>query len=56
MTAVSTKSKRFKREGKTGITYKKTEFMVWMKTNFPAVVKTNPGNYPHYKGLKRKRS
>ena len=48
--------KRFKQEGKTSVRYKKTEFMLWMKTNFPAVEKTNPGNYPHYKGLKRKRS
>ena len=36
--------------------YKKTEFMLWMKTNLPAVEKTLPGNYPHYNGLKRKRS
>jgi len=48
--------KRFRAEGKSGgVRYKKTEFGVWMKTNFPAVVQSNPGNYPHYKGLKRKR-
>eukprot|EP00966_Prymnesium_polylepis_P212442 4921144-Prymnesium_polylepis.1 len=49
--------KRFKQEGKSGgVRYKKTEFMHWMKTNFPAFEATNPGNYPHYKSLKRKRS
>ena len=48
---------RFKHEGKSGnVRYMKTEFMLWMKTYFPAVKTTNRGTYLYYKGLKRKRA
>ena len=45
---------KFRQEGAT-VRYKKTEFKKWMKTNFPQVETSNPSNYPHYHGLKRKR-
>ena len=46
--------KKFKSEGKEKVRYKKAEFVKWMKANFPDVEMTNPHNYPHFSGLKRK--
>ena len=47
---------RFKSAGKTGVRFKKAEFVNWMKKHFPDFKKVDHGDYPYFKGLKRKRA